>query len=108
MPECQKIFPDSDEGRESPGVSSSGIMTHARRYTMRPVPIERTVTTAQISRMTVGSTSRCSPRPPQTPPSIRSFFERNNRFIIKILFFTLKYNGVNGEGNTNNLICLLY
>lgn len=41
------------------------------------------VTTAQTSRMTVGSTSICSPSPPQTPPSIRSFRERYNRFMYR-------------------------
>ena len=45
---------------------SSGTNSQTAAYTRMPAPPKR-VSTASTTRMTVGSTSKCRPRPPATP-----------------------------------------
>ena len=71
----------------------SGTTIHAMRQTMSPIPRERSMTATLTSRMTVGSGSRCSPRPARTPPGILPAAARYSHFILRNLVSMIKNTG---------------
>jgi hypothetical protein len=63
---------------------SSGIMIQAMKYARNPIPKAKNET-AHNTLTSTGSRVKKLPRPPHTPPRMRSLFERYNLFGSMII-----------------------